>query len=253
MASKKVRPLISIFTLSVLMSALFAFGQTGVKQKVVIIPFRPKLYMGLYDAPIHKFTNWTGPKIKFYFRKQVNALLAEELGLKLNVLDLCLDTSKYKLDLAYLYANSNTELLKVKTIQELPAARQKPNKAIRKGRLVNTSVNLDLYYTHTKPASAEVYKAFEKRFAANYYITINQFDMVPDDMNETIKNEMSASRAIKIHYSIFNQKGEHLFGDYSAILLPKTENNPDLILSKYMKPLIKSISEDIIKVIALKK
>ncbi len=253
MASQKITVLISIVTLSVLMSTLFAFGQTAPKQKLVLIPFRPKLYMGLYDAPIHKFTNWPAPKIKFYFRKQVNALLASELAEKLNIIDLCADTNKYKLDLAYLYANSSTELLKVKTTEALISTTVKSKRAIRKGRLVNTSVNLDLYYTHTKPATAEVYKAFEKRFGANYYLTINQFDMVPEDMNEVIKNETSVSRAIKIHYSIFNQKGEHIFGDYASIVFPKSENNPELILSKYMKPLIKSIAEDIAKVITTKK
>jgi hypothetical protein len=253
MVGKKIKNRFLVLILSVLCSALFAFGQTPKKQKLVLIPFRPKLYLGLYDAPIHKFSKWPGPKIKFYFRKQVNTLLASALSSKYTVLDLCADTNTYKFDLTYLYNNSGTELLKVKTIQVEQPNQKRTNKTIKNGRLVNTSVNLDLYYTHTKPISNAVFKAFEKRFKADYYITINQFDMVPDDMNEVIKNENSDARAIKIHYSVFNQKGEHLFGDYAAIIFPKAENNPELISTKYMQALMKSISESILKATTSKK
>jgi hypothetical protein len=242
-----------VFVISVLFSALFAYGQNTTKLNIVLVPFRPKLYMGLYDAPINKATKWDAKKIKYFFRKNTNALLATELKLKYGCIDLCSDTAKYALDLAYLYSNSSTSLIKLNNTESPSIKNTNTNKSIKKGRLVNTSVNLDLYYTHTKPNSLEVWKAFEKRFKSDVYVTINQFDMVPDDMNEIIKNENSTSRELKIHYSVFNQKGEHIFGDYAAILFPKTENNPELILSKYLKPLIKSISEDIVKTLSTKK
>jgi hypothetical protein len=254
MVSKKINTyFFSYLLISVLFSALFVYGQAKPKLNIVIVPFQPKLYMGLYDAPINKATKWDAKKIKFFFRKNINASFTEALKSNYNCIDLCSDTVKYKLDINYVYGNSGTELVKLNTTEKATVKQTNTNKNIKKGRLVNTSVNLDLYYTHTKPTSKEVFKAFEKRFKSQYYITINQFDMVPDDMNEVIKNENSTMRELKIHYSVFNQEGQHIFGDYAAILCPKTENNPETILSLYLKPLIKSMAEDVVKIINTKK
>jgi hypothetical protein len=253
MASKQVNVFRKlILVLSVLSSALFAFTQNTAQYKILVFPFRPKLYLGLYDAPINKATKWDAKTIKHYFRKNTTALLNQALSQKWTSIDLCSDTNKYKFDLGYLYSNTGTELVKLNTTQK-EAPQTKSNKNIKKGRLVNTSLNLDLYYTHTQVASKELFKAYEKRFKSNVYVTINQFDMVPDDMNDAIKNENSSKREIKIHYSIFNQEGKHIFGDYASITFPKTENNPELILSKYLKPLMQSISDDVIKVLQTKK
>jgi hypothetical protein len=254
MVSKTIiSKIVSTFILSVLFSALFVYGQTKSKVSIVLIPFQPKLYMGLYDAPINKATKWDAKKIKFYFRKNTNALLATALNLNYTTIDLCSDTAKYKLDLAYLYGNVSTELVKLNTTANTTVKKNTATKSIKKGRLINNTVNLDLYYTHTKPVSKDVFKAFEKRFKSQYYLTINQFDLVPEDMNEVIKNENSTNRELKIHYSLFNQQGEHIYGDYAAILLPKTENNPEIINSKYLQPLMQSVAEDIVKAISVKK
>jgi hypothetical protein len=254
MVSKKINPYcISYLLMSVLFSALFVYGQTKTKPNLIIVPFQPKLYLGLYDAPINKATKWDAKKIKFFFRKNINASFSEALKSNYNCIDFCSDTVKYKLDINYVYSNSGTELVKLNTTEKEVVKKPSTNKNIKKGRLINTSVNLDLYYTHTKPSSKEVFKAFEKRFKSQYYITINQFDMVPDDMNEVIKNENSSKRELKIHYSVFNQEGQHIYGDYASILCPKIENNPENILALYLKPLIKSMSEDVIKIINTKK
>jgi hypothetical protein len=238
-----------IFLLSVLTSALFVFAQNKTKPKVLIIPFQSKLYVGLYDAPINKASKWSAAKIKFFFRKNTNAYLSDALKANNQCTDLCSDTSKYKLDLSYFYSNCGIELVKINTTSNTKGP-QKTNKSIKKGRLVNNSVNMDLYYTHSKPQSKEVFKAYDKRFKGEYFISINQFDFVPDDMNETIKNENSNNRELKIHYSLFDLNGVHLYGDYASILVPKKENKPEIIAANYLKPLMTEIAADLNKAIS---
>lgn len=95
-------------------------------------------------------------------------------------------------------------------------------------------------YTNVEPEDEKYMKAsfsnpdfFEELntvYAADYYVTINQFE-VKTDYEKCIDRELGVyARRIKIHYNIYSKSGKMIYGDVIAAKYNSTSNDVNQII-----------------------
>jgi hypothetical protein len=197
---------------------LFSFAQEGTRTtqtkapdvvgKILIVPFEPKLYMSEIDQKVNQQTNWKFEKIREHFRQQLN----EQLKLKLKsiapVVSFYSDSAKMAKDLLYLYKSTalTYDLLSAQgTKAKIGAQKQE---AIKNGQLA-VEANTDKKFMNVKATDVEAFDYFNKKYKTNYFVFINQLDIVNDPDSYDLTTDMY-QRNVTVHYSILDNTGKNI-------------------------------------------
>jgi hypothetical protein len=73
---------------------------------------------------------------------------------------------------------------------------------------------------------------YSKKYGADYFILLNELD-IKTHFEDCINLAMKIYRRdIKIHYTIYNKRGEELYGDVAVVHFPSNSNDVDQIINE---------------------
>ena len=107
---------------------------------------------------------------------------------------------------------------------------------------------VDKTYIDAVPRDPDLLPSFAKKYDADYFIILNEFD-IKTHFEDCIDLAMKIYRRdLKIHYSIYNSKGEKLYGDVAVVHFPSNENRVDKIVEENFGKIADYVFESLKKV-----
>ena len=221
--------------------SLVSVSQT--KQKIMLIPFEPKMYMSQIDHRINAETKQTQKEIRESFRKGVNEELYKALKKNFEVLDLYKDTAKYRKELFSIYKGLTYSYDKVpdQTNYKAPVTeKDKKNQSIKNGQLVNDT-DPNARFMNAKIKSPTLIPALFAKYKTNLFLFINQIDL---GSNVVMANETGtvSERVLVLHYTIYTVDAKEINSGTCSLNFPGDANNPSKIVSSYMSKMAVEIS-----------
>ncbi|MCA0428899.1 MAG: hypothetical protein LCH32_00190 [Bacteroidetes bacterium] len=225
------------------------------KNKVMLIPFEPKLYMSEIDYKICSETKLSTKEVKHQFRDGIN----EQIGLafkseKISSVDLMSDSAKFKKELYSIYSNLSYEYQKVPNQENYqPPKKEKDKKEINKGQIV-VETNTDERFMNAKVTNAKLIPLLGAKYKCNYFIFINQLDIKasgnsrPGQISTGVEN-----RKIIVHYTVFSLDAKEINSGIAEEEFSTTLNNPKKIIDKHFSKVAQLISTRTIKALAVPK
>jgi hypothetical protein len=218
-----------------LSSCIFAFVSfSQVKQRIMIIPFEPKMYMSQIDHKLNSETKLTQKQIRETFRKGMNEELSYALKKNFDVIDLQKDTTKYKKDLFAIYNSLTYSFDKVPDQANYKAPeseKEKKNQNIKNGQLlVETDPNAR--FMNAKIKSAGLVPGLYAKYKTNIFLFVNQLDI---QSTSVITNETGTAteRILMLHYTVYTVDAKELNSGTCTIKFPGDVNTPSKIISSY--------------------
>jgi hypothetical protein len=224
--------------------ALASFSQ--VKQRIMIIPFEPKMYMSQIDHKLNAETKLTQKQIKETFRKGMNEELGYSLKKNFDVIDLLKDTTKYKKDLFTIYNSLAYSFDKVPDQANYKAPdseKEKKNQNIKNGQLlVETDPNAR--FMNAKIKSAALVPGLYAKYKTNIFLFVNQLDI---QSTAVITNETGTAteRVLVLHYTVYTVDAKELNSGTCTVKFPGDVNTPSKIISSYGGKIAAEISRRI--------
>ena len=131
-----------------------------------------------------------------------------------------------------------------------------PMKNPKKFAVVDTTISgkktkkkeIDKTYINAIPRDPQLLPDLAKKYNADYFIILNEFD-IKTHFEDCIDLAMKIYRRdLKIHYSIYNHKGERLYGDVAVVHFPSNENRVDKIIDENFGKIADYVFESLKKV-----
>ena len=202
---------------------------TSSRGKIMIIPFEPKLYMSDIDQKINHETKWDFETIRENFRHQLDAQLKLKFQSISPVVSFYSDSAKMWKDLEYTYKSTNIAYDLVEKPTEATAINKKQN-GIKNGEIA-VEMNNDIKFMNTKITNKELLSYLSKKYAADYFIFINELD-IKNDMNSYDIAQDIYQREIAVHYSILDKTGKTISAGIATSRFSSKENAPKKIVAQ---------------------
>jgi LysM repeat protein len=229
------------------------------KQQVLIIPFDPHLYWSDADDEIMKGSNLKSKlEVRSTIRRRLNALL-DPMGYEnIQLLggqfkDTLTDLNKIYTSVSYDYQQVILSEAYKKTLVEQEAANQKkgeivPQKSVKEkfASIKNKAVevvapqpqttesnqkldkNADKYFG-VLIKDAKFFEYFDRKYSVDYYIFINQFEVITDYEHCLDRSTQNYVRTFVVHFSIFDRTGRQIAGNKYVQNYDSNANNIDKI------------------------
>ncbi len=247
---------------------LNSFSQTKFKpnkilafrpKKILVVPFFPYMYLVDDEFRFAKANNKTHKQILNYFRQSLDNEVIKILGDSINCISLLNNTTQDNQDyLTALYQfarydyvspmqmkfpkNKTKFYIKPKDIEKYE--KHTSRKAIKDGQIESKVVDRNTQLFNISFANKKILQKTAQHFGNDYFLFINQFEIRSDYSNPYSSGNGTYPRIIKIHYSIYDYKGNFVFGSFSQTKLPPTENYLKNISEKYFPVVIKKMYQN---------
>lgn len=270
-----------LFTLTFLLFATLGFSQDTLpkyKKTVMVIPFNPNLYNNEASKDMIKKSGLSYDDLEFTLRmefdRNIHDILADSCK------SICLlqsyTTNENTVNIGDIYSHSNyyfaeskvfepqkkrrfrfsrlasdKELDTEKDTTEYKEKKQAYDKShankqrITDGELTSEVRNNNDKFLNVKFKDDTFLKDLSKKFAVDYFLFINQFDIKGDFSNPYANGTSTNDMSIMIHYSIFNSNAEYIFGGVAVVDYPAYISDPKEVMDKYFAKLTKFIIKDI--------
>jgi len=216
------------------------------KQKMMLIPFEPRMYMSEIDFAINKETKLNGKQIKAIFRDGINEQLYKALKPQHMVVDLMDDTVKTKKDLSEVYQHLVLEYMKVPDQANYkPPVKEKQENVVKNGQIVDES-NTDARFMNAKINSPALVPHLYKKYKSDIFIFINQLDLKasnsggPADVATT-----DGFRKLVVHYTVYTFDAKEINSGIAETQFPISINEPKKIVNTYFSKIAQIITERI--------
>ncbi len=202
-------------------------------EKIMIIPFEPRLYMSDIDMKINQQTKWKFEKIRENFRQQLNTQLKLKLQSIAPVVSFYSDSAKMAKDLAYIYSSINLsyDLVSDPNPKTLVAKQN----GIKNGQIV-VEASTDKKFMNTKINDPKLLDYLNKKYKSNYFIFINQLDIVNNAESYNLTTD-AYMREVTVHYSILDKTGKNISAGVATSQFSSKENDPKKIVSLSFSPI----------------
>lgn len=217
-----------------------------VKNKALIVPFEPKMYMSQVDHRINAETKLTQKQIRESFRKGVNEEIARALKKNMDVLDLMKDTAKYAKDIFLIYKNITYSFDKVPDQSNYKAPvneKDKKSQNIKNGQLV-VETDPEARFMNTKIKNPTLIPGLYTKYKTNLFVFINQIDI---NSAAVVTNEMGSvsDRILVLHYTVYTIDAKEINSGTCSLKFPGDVNAPSKIISSYISKMAAEISRRI--------
>lgn len=233
------------------------------KNSVLIIPFEPRLYLSDIDNQIARENGMTYQDIKAKFRAALDQNIFIALKNYFTPLSFyTLNEEEARTELSYIYNSIGYkyEVLEVEVEEETKGKKfvnkfkKKENNdeyieaSVQNGEVVSQVDNREKYMK-TVLSNNQLLTSLNKKYQAEYYIFINELDIKKGVDSQYTNSNKTQDRAIKVHYTIFNNKEEVSSG---AIITAFDGNENDI--NKIIKSQFGIIADKIVsKIISIEK
>lgn len=244
---------------------------------VMVVPFNPNIYNNEATKDMIDFSGMSYDELEFTLRMEFDRSLHNNLADSCK--SICLlqsyTTNENTIDVSEIYSYSNYYLSESKVFvptknkkfrlsnvasdksldTEKDTAKyrskkqeyDKKNKAnnITNGELTSEVKNNNDKFLNVKFKNDEFLQNLSKKFAIDYFLFINEFDIKGDYSDSYAVGKKSFDMSIIVHYSIFNSSSEYIFGGAAIVDYPAYISDPKIVISTYFDKLSSFIIKDI--------
>lgn len=242
----------------------FNSGNSKTK-KVLLVPFDPRIYINDATAIMAAKDGDTHDEIMQFFRYQLNMQLYNAMMDSCTIISLFTDNTRQDQDdIDQLYSIISYELvLAMKNNPENPEgtekkgfiARKREEKAeqqrreeaanykthIENGELVGKRQSTGDMYLNIVFYQPEVLAEIANRRDINYFLFINDFEIKGNYGDPYLSGNSKAERTIKVHFSLYNTKGELIHGSFGEAKIPFNLDDKQEIANLYFPEIIRQI------------
>ncbi|MGZ3863565.1 MAG: hypothetical protein ACXVPN_09095 [Bacteroidia bacterium] len=229
-----------------LCSCFFVLASFAQKQRVMIIPFEPKMYMSQIDHKINAETKFTQKQIKDNFRKGINEELARSLKKSFDVVDLMKDTVKYGKDIFSIYKGLTYSFDKVPDQNNYKAPvseKDKKNNNIKNGQLI-VETDPDARFMNAKIKNPALVPGLYAKYKTNIFLFINQLDVLSTTVGTNETGNVS-ERILTLHYTVYTINAKEINSGTCSLKFPGDANTPSKIISAYVSKIAGEITRRI--------
>jgi hypothetical protein len=223
--------------------------ETAAANKVMLIPFEPRLYLGEIDMSIYNETKLTAKEIKYKFRDGLNEQLYKAFtAAHYNTLDLMEDTVRYKKDIEGIYQYLSYDFQKIPNQDNYQAPKKEKNqKKIEKGQL-NVETNDQARFMNAKITSPKLVPLLYGKYKTNLFVFINQLDIrASGSPDPTLQNGASSNRRITVHYTVYTLDAREINSGVAEEEFESTLNNPKKIIDRHFSKIATTIVQRVTK------
>jgi len=221
-------------------------------QKVLIIPFEPKLYNSEIDQNLNKETKMNFNQIRYTFRSGLDFSISNTFQKKYKVISLMNDTAAASSFLRYIYESIGY------SYDLLPDPENKNQKdhstehsAVQNGQLT-VSTNDQKKFMKVKISNPNLLATLHNKYGTEIFVFISQLDLRIDAPNAVSYSSGNAGRVANIHYSIYDLKGKLIAAGMATKNFPVSVNDPKAIVNNYFNTLAQTIMDNYTLAIAPK-
>ncbi len=197
--------------------------KTGVtKQKVLIIPFDPKMYMSDIDRSINRETKMTFPEIRSTFRSGIDNQLVSIFKTKYSVISLLRDSVKSRADLQFIYHSIGYKYTVAKG-----AEKTVDQKAITNGQLTVPIKDEEERYMQIVINQPGLLQAMNKKYGAEIFVFVTEIDL-----KGAASTDQNPMREAWVHFTTFNLEGKQLGTGLAKARFESDLNDPKRIVSR---------------------
>lgn len=228
-------------------------------QRVLVIPFDPYLYFSDADNDIALQSKIPRQNVRYVFRNRLNAFVDPKGFETINLLggvvrDSVNEMNKIYRSLVYNYQdityskyNPNPTDEKPKSAAATWLEKQKAKvSGAPAGPVKQASVAHDeSKYYGVKVKDPSLYTHFNKAYAVDYYLFINQFEIKTDYTSCLDRVSQNFVRYFTVHYTIFNSQGELVSGNKIRIPYESNVNDVNKIARDNLNRMAQRIMQDL--------
>lgn len=219
------------------------------KEKVLIIPFEPKMYMSEIDKKVNAETKQSSKQIYSAFREGLDDMIYLAVKQKTNVYSFLNDSAKCAKDMALTYAGitysydlippdnaSRNDLNKTKQTNVEPK--------IVNGQIV-VAPNMDKKFMNTKITNPKLLEHLSQKYGASVFIFINQLDIKNNPQSYDVTND-TYKREVTVHYTIMNKEGKYLAYGIATSVFSSLVNDPQKITKTSFSAIANTIADKLV-------
>ena len=211
--------------------AKYASAQTSteVKNKILIAPFNPDLYLSDAEQDIMRQTNKTPDQYREFFRKTIDLKILGQLQTVMPAYSLGQDTTqKAKRELAifyrqcgYKYDNAVGKGIKRDDDKKKGFSLSKKKESEVPGYITTRG---DSKFMNAEISDTAFYHHLLNEYQSNYMVSINQMEIKTNYSSCIDIANKVYRREVILHYSIYNEKGIVIDGNFLVAYLPSNSN-----------------------------
>ena len=204
-------------------------------QQVLIVPFDPHLYFSDADDEIAARSNIHRTMVREVFRRRLNAMLDPPGYETIHLMggenpDTLADLNRIYSSVSYnyqerLYSETYQENYQEKNTKKKSSFGQWLDK--QKGKLFDEGDETKEKgkYFGVKVRDPEFYNYFNTKYSVDYYVFINQFEVITDYENCLDRAAQNFRRYFITHYSIFDKEGNQISGNKFRVYYNSNSNS----------------------------
>lgn len=225
-------------------------------QSVLIVPFEKGMYLSdvnpviaranqmTTDQIISRFSAAIDQSLRYTFEKNCRVSSFEERDSEVVEEELNYIYSKLKLE--YELVSETEEKTKLQSLKEKI---KKEDNVYQRGQIRNGQVITKrddrTRYMKAVVKDQQMLDSMHNTFNNKYFLFVNELDVSNDYRDGVSMQQMNYQRLIKLHYTLYHKDGSILSTGISMTNFPATENDIDVICSKYFPILAEQIYADL--------
>lgn len=225
------------------------YPDSGVLQRVLVIPFDPYLYFSDADDEIAAASNIPRNKVRQIIRRKLNTMIMPPGYETVHLIGGSLEDSVTDLNKIYSSITYNYREIPIDTgtIHEYAPPKKKalPVSIETMKRKFNKTphspfsgkfgkMKLESKYFGAKIKDPKFFEYFNKKYKLAYYIFVTQFEINTNYEHCLDRARQDYERNFIAHYSIYNAKGKHIAGSKINIFYNSNSNNIHQIVNDNM-------------------
>lgn len=220
---------------------------------IVIVPFHPDKYMSEIDHYIAQGTNYNYQHTRGFFRKGLDNSMLIAAKPHNEYVSMHADDPVINQDLYFIYRVVGVSVVPYEPpviaddkdfkkrladywvkLQTNIDPQPEPGARIEKGEVVSVRDTRELI-AKARIVNPLVFDSLTPKYNADYFIFVNELDMLNAAQSQTQYEQDDYARVIKVHYSVYDAEGTELFSLVKKRHFPSYQNDlPTIIKEEYL-------------------
>jgi hypothetical protein len=238
-----------------LICCCIAFGFSQSKKTIVLIPFNVSMFNNQESAPMLAVSDMTYDQSIQFFMTSLDEHLSLSVSDTINFYSLLrtyttdafndIDIVHQQASYTYIENPSSIEEKKeASAINQLKRVRKKPNPVTKNpgGEIISVREDNSNKLMSARFPDPQLFIDLIANYSAQYVLFVTQFEILGDFSDPYAVAQRTYIRTIRVHYVIFNKKGDFVHGDIATQAFTAQENNIAEVCAAYMPAIAKRIA-----------
>ncbi len=221
------------------------------RQKVLIIPYEPRMHLSDADIDISEYSDRTPQQVRAMFRSGITEKINSKLGTTYQTYSLLQDmrpeaiTEMDRIYSAIDYSfDTSYAILHPRPDSTVSNGKWSERKAGKK-ELEKRTLEGDVKFMNVKILDPNLLSYLGNKYGTDLFVFLTQAEIKTKARDCFDFQTQNYHRDIKIHYVIFDKNGKELYGDVALVKFPSNSNDIGEIMAKNFPALSEKISESV--------